>query len=99
MMPGVHLIDSRRAGSSRHPCPAGVGCSWRGIARILCHRVPVPLVQIGLGAFLGFATDLRLRIEPEMFLLLFLPPVLFLDALRIPKAALRPTCELSANLR
>lgn len=69
-----------------------------GVARILRHYIPVPLVQIALGAILGFATDLRLRIEPEMFLLLFLPPLLFLDAWRIPKAALRRDVRIVGEL-
>ncbi|KQM68122.1 sodium:proton antiporter [Sphingomonas sp. Leaf17] len=47
--------------------------------------VPTPLVQIALGAGLGLAADLRVELDPELFLLLFLPPLLFLDGWRIPK--------------
>lgn len=51
-------------------------------------RLPLPLVQIALGAgvvlFSGHSVDLH----PDIFFLLFLPPLLFVDAWRIPKAAL-----------
>lgn len=69
-----------------------------GIARVLGHRIPVPLIQIALGAALGFATEFRLRIEPDLFLLLFLPPLLFLDAWRMPKPALRRDMHIVSGL-
>lgn len=48
--------------------------------------VPTPFVQIGLGALAGWpAGGLHLEFEPELFLLLFIPPLLFVDAWRIPK--------------
>ncbi len=57
------------------------------IARLLPLAVPVPLVQIALGAVLAlFHIDVEL--DPEIFFLLFLPPLLFLDGWRIPKEGL-----------
>ncbi|KQX25731.1 sodium:proton antiporter [Sphingomonas sp. Root50] len=47
--------------------------------------VPTPLVQILLGAGIGLSTSYRVELDPELFLLLFLPPLLFLDGWRIPK--------------
>ena len=56
------------------------------IARLLPFKVPLPLLQIAIGAglaMLGFDVDF----EPHLFLLLFIPPLLFLDGWRIPKGA------------
>ncbi|MBW4022409.1 MAG: Na+/H+ antiporter [Proteobacteria bacterium] len=50
-------------------------------------RVPLPLLQIGVGALcdlLGF----HVSFDPSLFLLLFIPPLLFADAYRIPKREL-----------
>ena len=55
------------------------------VSRMLPVGVPTPLVQIALGAVLGLAADVRVALDPELFLLLFLPPLLFLDGWRIPK--------------
>lgn len=51
-------------------------------------RVPLPLLQIAVGALceiLGF----HLSFDPALFLLLFIPPLLFADAYRMPKRELR----------
>ncbi len=51
--------------------------------------VPTPFVQIGLGALAGWpAHGLHVEFAPELFLLLFIPPLLFVDAWRIPKREL-----------
>lgn len=55
------------------------------IARMLPPAIPRPLVQIVLGAGIGVATDFRTELHPEIFFLLFLPPLLFLDGWRIPR--------------
>src|SRR3546814_9432647 len=47
--------------------------------------LPTPLVQILLGAGIGLSTSYRDELDPELFLLLFLPPLLYLDGWRIPK--------------
>ena len=51
-------------------------------------RIPLPLVQIALGAVVVLITGQSVDLEPDVFFLLFLPPLLFLDGWRIPKAAL-----------
>ena len=56
------------------------------IARI--SRIALPLVQIALGAGIVLVTGTTVDLEPDIFFLLFLPPLLFLDGWRIPKEAL-----------
>ncbi|KQM20649.1 Na+/H+ antiporter [Novosphingobium sp. Leaf2] len=55
------------------------------IARMVPFSIPTPLVQILLGAVIGLSTSHRVDLDPELFLFLFLPPLLFLDGWRIPK--------------
>lgn len=60
-----------------------------GVAvRALPFAVPTPLVQIGLGAIIAGFSGRAVRLEPDIFFLLFLPPLLFLDGWRIPKEGL-----------
>lgn len=54
------------------------------LARLLAFPVPRPLVQIALGAAIGLVADWRVTLDPNIFFLLFLPPLLFLDGWRIP---------------
>lgn len=43
--------------------------------------LPLPLVQIAAGALLAWPSlGLHVALEPELFLFLFLPPLLFADA-------------------
>lgn len=58
------------------------------ITRALPFSVPIPLVQIALGALIASVADLGVKLNPEVFFLLFLPPLLFLDGWRIPKEGL-----------
>ncbi|KRW62402.1 Na+/H+ antiporter [Pseudomonas sp. TTU2014-080ASC] len=52
--------------------------------------VPLPLLQILIGALLAVpALGLHVRMEPELFLLLFIPPLLFVDGWRMPKGQFR----------
>jgi monovalent cation/hydrogen antiporter len=55
------------------------------VARMLPFGVPTPLVQILLGAAIGLSTSHRVELDPELFMFLFLPPLLFFDGWRIPK--------------
>ena len=55
------------------------------VARMLPFSIPTPLVQIFLGAVIGLSTTRGVELDPELFLFLFLPPLLFLDGWRIPK--------------
>ncbi|QQE87776.1 Na+/H+ antiporter [Azotobacter chroococcum] len=48
--------------------------------------IPLPLIQIAIGALLAMpALGLHVRLDPELFLLLFIPPLLFVDGWRMPK--------------
>ncbi len=55
------------------------------VVRMLPIPLPLPLVQIAIGAAIAYATSYRVELEPDIFFLLFLPPLLFLDGWRIPK--------------
>jgi Na+/H+ antiporter len=58
------------------------------IARMSPVALPLPLVQIALGALIASVANLGVKLQPDIFFLLFLPPVLFLDGWRIPKERL-----------
>ena len=58
------------------------------IVRVLPRAVPTPLVQIALGAAIASLSHREVELDPEIFFLLFLPPLLFLDGWRIPKEGL-----------
>ncbi|MFJ3369318.1 Na+/H+ antiporter [Pseudomonas sp. NPDC086251] len=62
-----------------------------GVSRLLGRVIPLPLplVQIGAGAMLAWPTlGLHVALDPELFLFLFLPPLLFSDGWRMPKREL-----------
>ena len=56
--------------------------------RVLPVAVPVPLVQIVMGALIAGVFGRGVELDPELFFILFLPPLLFLDGWRIPKDGL-----------
>ncbi|WP_426246670.1 Na+/H+ antiporter [Pseudomonas sp. TWR3-1-1] len=59
-----------------------------GVSRLLGRLIPLPLplVQIAAGALLAWPTlGLHVALDPELFLFLFLPPLLFSDGWRMPK--------------
>lgn len=56
--------------------------------RMLPRPLPVPLVQIALGALIAGVFNHGVSLQPGVFFLLFLPPLLFLDGWRIPKEGL-----------
>lgn len=58
------------------------------LVRALPFPIPLPLLQIALGAGIGMLPGLSMNLNPGVFLLLFLPPLLFLDGWRIPKEGL-----------
>ncbi|WP_026784067.1 Na+/H+ antiporter [Pleomorphomonas koreensis] len=58
------------------------------LTRMLPIALPLPLVQIALGAAIASVADLGVELQPDLFFLLFLPPLLFLDGWRIPKEGL-----------
>lgn len=58
------------------------------LARLSPIAIPLPLVQIALGALIAMGTGSAVTLDPTLFFLLFLPPLLFLDGWRIPKEGL-----------
>ncbi len=58
------------------------------ISRMVPLPLPRPLFQIALGAMIGLVADWRVTLDPELFFVLFLPPLLFLDGWRIPREEL-----------
>lgn len=58
--------------------------------------LPLPIIQIGLGILLAWPIDgLRVELEPELFLLVFVPPLLFIDGVMLPK---REFAELAPRI-
>lgn len=55
------------------------------LVRLLPFPLPLPLAQIALGALIAEGFRQNVVLNPEIFFLLFLPPLLFLDGWRIPK--------------
>ena len=55
------------------------------LARVLPPALPKPVVQIAFGAGIGLVPEVHVVLQPDFFLLLFVPPLLFLDGWRIPK--------------
>ncbi|MCM2318561.1 MAG: Na+/H+ antiporter [Pseudomonas sp.] len=72
------------------------------VARLLPWKIPLPLLQILIGAGLSEVIGFDIEFEPHLFLLLFIPPLLFLDGWRIPKGALfqnwRPILTMAIGL-
>lgn len=65
--------------------------------------VPLPLLLIGSGVALSFVPGLeRVHIDPDVFFLLFIPPLLFADGWSMPlrdfKTVLRPVLLLAFGL-
>ncbi|THF65455.1 Na+/H+ antiporter [Pseudothauera nasutitermitis] len=58
------------------------------LVRVVPFSLPLPMVQIALGAVIAGVFGHGVRLDPEIFFLLFLPPLLFLDGWRIPKVGL-----------
>ena len=56
-----------------------------GIAARYVRGIPLPLIQIGIGALIAWPQKgLHIAFDPELFLLLVIPPLLFADGWRIP---------------
>ena len=57
-----------------------------GIVARYIRAIPLPLIQIALGAAIAWPqAGLHIAFDPELFMLLFIPPLLFADGWRIPK--------------
>jgi len=66
-------------------------------------RLPLPIFLVAVGAVASFVPGLdRVSIDPEVFLLLFIPPLLFADARVLPRRdllrVLRPVLLLALGL-
>ena len=58
------------------------------VARVLPIALPLPLIQIAAGAVISGVFRHGIALDPDIFFLLFLPPLLFVDGWRIPKIGL-----------
>jgi CPA1 family monovalent cation:H+ antiporter len=58
------------------------------LVRMLPFPLPLPLMQVALGAVIAGVFGHGIALEPDLFFLLFLPPLLFIDGWRIPKIGL-----------
>ena len=58
------------------------------LVRAVPVPLPMPLVQITLGVLIAALSNSVVKLDSEIFLFIFLPPLLFLDGWRIPKAGL-----------
>lgn len=55
------------------------------LRRILPFKLPLPVLQIIIGVLLAFPSfGLHVDFDPDLFLFLFIPPLLFADGLRMP---------------
>ncbi|EOW6719868.1 Na+/H+ antiporter [Cronobacter dublinensis] len=55
------------------------------MTRMLPFQIPLPLMQIAIGALLAWPTfGLHVDFNPELFLVLFIPPLLFADGWKTP---------------
>ncbi len=74
-----------------------------GIIARYIRAIPLPLIQIMLGAVLSWPQNgLHIDFDPGLFMLLFIPPLLFADGWRIPKreffALYQPILKLAFGL-
>lgn len=58
------------------------------LVRLLPISLPLPIVQMALGGVIAGVLHQGVTLQPSVFFLLFLPPLLFLDGWRIPKDGL-----------
>ena len=58
------------------------------LVRVIPIPLPLPLVQIAMGAVVSGIFNHGVTLDPDIFFLLFLPPLLFFDGWRIPKDGL-----------
>ena len=58
------------------------------LVRIVPLALPMPLMQIAMGAVIAGVFNHGVTLDPDIFFLVFLPPLLFLDGWRIPKDGL-----------
>ncbi len=55
------------------------------VTKVLPFRIPLPIVQIAIGAALAWPQfGLHVTFDPELFLVLLIPPLLFVDGWKTP---------------
>lgn len=55
------------------------------ITKVIPFRIPLPIMQIAIGALLALPHfGLHVNFDPELFLVLLVPPLLFVDGLKTP---------------
>ncbi|WP_445496158.1 Na+/H+ antiporter [Photorhabdus sp. SF281] len=55
------------------------------LAKVIPFRIPLPLMQIAMGALLALPHfGLHVTFDPELFLVLLIPPLLFVDGWKTP---------------
>ncbi|MBO2583519.1 Na+/H+ antiporter [Shewanella algae] len=59
------------------------------LTRVIPFNIPLPLVQIFFGGVISFFFDKGVPLEPHMFFLIFIPPLLFLDGWQISNFELK----------
>src|SRR5438477_8647734 len=59
----------------------------RILGRLSPIRLPLPILQIGIGAVVSYVIGFDVAFDPDVFFLLLIAPLLFLDGWRIPKGA------------
>lgn len=67
-------------------------------SRALPAGLPAPLVQMAVGAAIGLVPILQVDLDPELFFLLLVPPLLFFDGWRIPNEELLQDRRINLQL-
>ncbi len=60
----------------------------RILVGLLPLKLPLPILQIAIGAALSYVIGFNVRLEPDIFFLVFIAPLLSADGWRIPKDTL-----------
>ena len=59
------------------------------LVRVIPFSIPLPLIQIVLGMIVAGVFKEGITLEPHLFFLVFIPPLLFLDGWRMPNSVLK----------
>lgn len=59
------------------------------LVRVIPFSIPLPLIQIVLGIVVAGVFKEGITLEPHLFFLVFIPPLLFLDGWRMPNSVLK----------
>lgn len=78
----IHKLDAISTSLTLLMIVVVSGFVGRSIAGVF--PIPRPLVQIAFGAVAGLVPQLEINLNPDIFFLLLVPPLLFIDGWRIP---------------